>query len=728
MILSGILLTPTGLPYKNSSVRITANNTSEQVLMFVTKDFKTDEDGSYEIDVPNGWYHVSVFSLEYRSYANIGNIEITDDTTQTTINELLMLDQTAHSDGLAAQVAADAASALASKNAAAVSASQAATSATNSASSATASQTSATNSQASAVSSASSAVTATTKATESAASASASLNSANDAEASAVYTEGLLSTKVNISDLANNADLAKGASLVGYKPPVGPGIYISQYSDRNKLFAGDASEIQQAIDYASSQGGRDVTLLPNVIYDMGLSSITMKAGVELRSDTGHAVSVQHLVTSNPKGLPVLKCGALSGDFVIVPSTAFNNVIRNIIIDARLQVTGDALKYSDAAGVQRTDSKAENILVYKHGSGSAIRIQPNHKEGGFREVFARCGSGVPLPTDGQYGLYCESIDWDFNRLLCGFALSRSFIFTGGACRFRDVDAWGSQDISAEIQGSSVTIDRLQVDGSGNSGVLINGGDDVVISKLISINNCLTAATPTDDLIIRGECRGLSLSQVRMRGTSGNDRYAIAVEDTAVVAGSVEGFNFASSYLDGLNDKARAYLHVSGATNALSPARTVAPTPVVVNSNPLFTKYSAGIPLGWTLRGSATTAQATPTGITTGKYNSAVSITSGNVGVSGIQIILDVDEFKDRRIRCEGWFKGSGSTFLGNQRIQLFDGVNTFVENIPNDGQYHWLAIDSQMAITATNVQIRLVAANDTTAGLVLECTAVTVTAY
>jgi uncharacterized membrane protein len=185
MILSGILLTPTGLPYKNSSVRITANNTSEQVLMFVTKDFKTGEDGSYEIDVPNGWYHVSVFSLEYRSYANIGNIEVTDLTTQTTINELLMLDQTAHSDGLAAQVAADAASALASKNAAAVSAtnsansaSASANSAVASANSATASQTSATNSQTSAVSSASSAAA---------------------SQASADLTASLLSTKTDKS-------------------------------------------------------------------------------------------------------------------------------------------------------------------------------------------------------------------------------------------------------------------------------------------------------------------------------------------------------------------------------------------------------------------------------------------------------------------------------------------------------------------------------------------------
>lgn len=185
MILSGILLTPTGEPYKNSSVQITANNTSEQVLMFVQKSFKTGSDGSYEIDVPNGWYHVSVYSFEYRGWSNIGNIEITDETTQTTLNELLMLDQTAHSDGLAQQVADNAASALASKNAAATSAAQATTSATNSANSATASQISATNSANSATSASTSASTATTKASEASVSAQAALTSANASAASA---------------------------------------------------------------------------------------------------------------------------------------------------------------------------------------------------------------------------------------------------------------------------------------------------------------------------------------------------------------------------------------------------------------------------------------------------------------------------------------------------------------------------------------------------------------
>lgn len=218
MILSGILLTPTGVPYSNSLVRITANNTNPDVLQFVSKDFRTTVDGEYEIDVPNGWYSVSVFVNSYHSFISIGNIEITDETTETTINALLMIGQTAGSDPLVAQVAEDAASALASKNATAASATNAATSAssaavsatnaqnsaTASANSATASQTSATNSQASATASASSASSAstsatiaTTKASEAASSAQDALNSANNAEASAVYTESLLSTKEN---------------------------------------------------------------------------------------------------------------------------------------------------------------------------------------------------------------------------------------------------------------------------------------------------------------------------------------------------------------------------------------------------------------------------------------------------------------------------------------------------------------------------------------------------
>lgn len=212
MILSGILLTPTGVPFSNSLVRITANNTSEQVLMFVQKDFKTDADGAYEIDVPNGWYHVSVFAMEYRAYTNIGNIEITDETTETTINALLMITQTAHSDPLIAEVAANAASALVSKNAAAVSATNASTSATSSQTSATNSANSAAASANSATSASTSATTATTKASESLVSANASATSATASAASAqqaadvvvVVTEDINELSVSVSAITSD--------------------------------------------------------------------------------------------------------------------------------------------------------------------------------------------------------------------------------------------------------------------------------------------------------------------------------------------------------------------------------------------------------------------------------------------------------------------------------------------------------------------------------------------
>lgn len=183
MILSGILLTPTGFPYKNSTVQVVANNTSEQVLKFTSKEFKTGADGSYEIDVPNGWYHVSV--LVSRAYTNIGNIEITDATTQTTINELLMLDQTAHSDGLAQQVADDAASAEVSKN---------------------------------------------------------------EAEAAAAYTESLLGTKVSVSDLANNTDPNKGAGQTGYRNS-NVYLKLSDFIAAHDFVGTDAEAITAAGEY-----------------------------------------------------------------------------------------------------------------------------------------------------------------------------------------------------------------------------------------------------------------------------------------------------------------------------------------------------------------------------------------------------------------------------------------------------------------------------------------------
>lgn len=126
MILTGTLLTPTGLPYKNAYVRLVAKATSEQVLKGVTSGFTTDEDGVYSIDCPHGSY--SVVLLVSTGAQTIGAMYLDEDTTSTSINELILIGDAAASNPIAKQVAADAALAEASKDAAAVSATQAATS------------------------------------------------------------------------------------------------------------------------------------------------------------------------------------------------------------------------------------------------------------------------------------------------------------------------------------------------------------------------------------------------------------------------------------------------------------------------------------------------------------------------------------------------------------------------------------------------------------------------
>lgn len=174
MILSGILLNPIGEAWANQSVKLTSNLTSDNVLQYVSKEFNTDSTGFYEVDIPNGFYSVSVFAG--RLNTSIGNILISEDTTQQTINELLMLGQVAQSPTVYRQVAENAASALASK----IAAQEAEQGAESSAESALTSQTSASSS---ATQAQTSATLATQKATESATSATASEQSNIEATA-----------------------------------------------------------------------------------------------------------------------------------------------------------------------------------------------------------------------------------------------------------------------------------------------------------------------------------------------------------------------------------------------------------------------------------------------------------------------------------------------------------------------------------------------------------------
>lgn len=106
MILSGTLLLPNGQPFKDSYVKLIAKSTSEQVLKSVTAGFRTDEDGEYSVDCPLGNYSVVVSGSD--GMQTIGSIVIDENTTETNINDLIILGETALSNPLVQQVREDA--------------------------------------------------------------------------------------------------------------------------------------------------------------------------------------------------------------------------------------------------------------------------------------------------------------------------------------------------------------------------------------------------------------------------------------------------------------------------------------------------------------------------------------------------------------------------------------------------------------------------------------------
>lgn len=518
-----------------------------------------------------------------------------------------------------------------------------------------------------------------------------------------------------------------------YSPPTGPTLALKGYLDRNKMYVGNGDEIQDAIDYASSIGGRGVDLIKTTYL---VDSIVMKEGVSFQYDAGYAVSVQHLLGGQARGLPVMKCGAISGNFFVVPNTAYDNLIRNFVIDARLQVSGQALYHIDSSTTaQRTGSRIDNILVRKNGTGAAWKIDLNHKEGSFNNVFLRCGDTRADALAGDVGLDCASIDWYGNRLLVGFPKTKGIVFTGGACRFDNVDAWGSQGINAEIAGSSSTWNRLQVDTAVGGGLVLPSTQNAAFNSFICLSNAEGATVLTNDVSITGDNLGVTFINPQMRGaapaTSPNLGYAFAADANSRAVPSIIGGVYATSYIAPFNDRMHAYSNITGGNFLNRPLRSVS-LPIELNTNPVFGNWSAGVPVGWSVRGSSAPTQITTTSElpTDGDYTTGARITSGSVGVSGIQfIVANPEQYRGRTIIFKVLAKGSASTYLGNQRVEIFDSNGSAgVEVIKNDAIYGLVALKYKVPVDVTLIQIRLVAANDTTTGLVLDVTDASITVF
>lgn len=87
--LAGTLRDPYGSAIPNAIIRFDAVRTTEAVLRHSSAEAMTDSSGSYSLQVETGLYHVRVRTgMSYLDLAR--NVRVDEDTTASTLNELLM--------------------------------------------------------------------------------------------------------------------------------------------------------------------------------------------------------------------------------------------------------------------------------------------------------------------------------------------------------------------------------------------------------------------------------------------------------------------------------------------------------------------------------------------------------------------------------------------------------------------------------------------------------------
>lgn len=479
--------------------------------------------------------------------------------------------------------------------------------------------------------------------------------------------------------------------------------------------------IQSAIDTISAAGGGSLEFRASTYP---ITAITMKAGVVLLGPVKRLENVMALATASIFGGAALKASGTAAAAITYPSNSWAAGASGIALDCTQKSAGHGILLDDAAGVLRPGNFFRDVLVYA-APDRGIMIKSGNKEPSFERVFVRGGLDFAGAVT-VVGWDNNTTDATFTGCWAGFCQSRGILDNGGASRWINPDIFGNNDVGVEVKGSSSDWDRLQVDGSGGRGLFINGADDANFVNYVSIGNCVT--TPDADVVLTGDCRSIQFVAPKMRGSTGFITAAFRDEGSNTV--QVLGGVIATAYPESFNDRALAYWHIDSACNPVRELRPVMVPGMEMNENPFFTTYSGAAPVGWTGRSGGTAVLRT-VDLPSGGVTTGTTITSSAVGTSGIQIDLtaDVAKYLGMRIRVRGLFKGDSSTLVNNQQIQIFFGAGGIAtEIIPNDGTWNKRAVDAVIPLSSTFLQIRLVAANNTTAGVDLGATAVSVKIY
>lgn len=482
----------------------------------------------------------------------------------------------------------------------------------------------------------------------------------------------------------------------------------------------ETTKLQGAIDAIAGDVVGELIIPIGAVITAG--PIVMAPGIMLRSAAARMQNVNLLAT--PIAYPMARINCIgSGNAITFPSGAYGAEMHGIALDMSAKPSGDGVVFDDAAGVKRSGQTLRNVLVYK-APGRGVYISAGNKEVDLDHVFIRGGdSSVNRIT--QYGLENRGVDNQFNRVWIGFCAINGLLEAGQESRYSYVDSWGSGSRGVVVEGTASDFYRLQIDSGDAAALHINGARNCSITGLVSINN--GAVVSEADVIVSGQSTGVQFVSPRLRAAGANTTAAFDEQNSNYV--QVVAPRIDHTYQAEFTNRALAYWTVSDAARPAQPSRASIVPRTELFSNHFFNSISGGVPAGFQLKGTPTVAALTsslPAGIVRG-----ATITSSNsAGGSGLEIILDADveKYAGRRIRIQGMFKGSGLTWNGNQTLEIRWGAEFASETIPNDNAWGFRALDVALPSPLYNLAIRIYASRDTSAGIILQATAISISVY
>lgn len=537
-----------------------------------------------------------------------------------------------------------------------------------------------------------------------------------------------------------------GSALVGWKrsPLIDYSDTVHKALDGSVVNIWESSYLITSKPVPSDPNTWDWTPAYQRVFDLGLkfsaprmnynfTNLTLRAGVIGDGGSVRGTNVLALATPETFKGAVLTQLAVTGTAIRFPNTAFGAALVGFAFDLRNQISGDGIVFDDDVLTQRTGQLLEHCLVYM-SSGHNVWIKSNSKEVRLIDVFARGGPDIDNARS-LYGIRSSSQDCVTQDCWAAFNKTRNFLEEGiGANRHFSHDAFGCQDWSVEISGSgSSMFHELQSDTSRGGALLVSGDATPLVENLRAVNNRANVvgltALPGPEVFVTGNAIARFINpKLSGPAVSANMTYGFDT-DTLNLSNIDEGAVASSGYTLGpVSPAVRAAWRINNVEGFKSPLYGLTRGKKQVNPNVIMWPVIGGVLNGWAMANGAV-----PTHLASGipySYPGATALTSGAVAAAAAtcDLTADLPSMLGKRIGIHAFVRGDGTTFLGNQRLEIRFGTSTQFIAVQNNGVFTDHPLDVFIPLDATTCIVRLTASNAAVPGLVLGVSQITVDIY